>query len=335
MTLFDAYDVLGLPQNSNDENLIKKRFKELTLKYHPDLGGTTEDMVRVNQAKDRIDNYIKNRAPSSYTPPNNKWDDRMNSYEKKRAEYREVILKTANLVKEILVNNSDIFLEYLAENTNHTKHPKMLLKETVLVENFLLEYKFKFEDMSDCSLIIRGNISSHSTSEPLVVLNYISEVYNQNLHYKMKKATGTTIPIDHINDPEEFFPRTKLKKIFSATPPQKQFRKTDAEKMVIKELGGKIWANNNWSIPVTHDPTRVIVIGRWVFQKTVTWRVVGLYEKGRIIAFLKEEPNKSYVFEETLGKTSDVYFSNFREFIDLLKKAQNNQVEWEFKFNKN
>jgi DnaJ-class molecular chaperone len=38
----NPYHILGINKNANDQ-LIKKAFKELSLKYHPDLTATTSN----------------------------------------------------------------------------------------------------------------------------------------------------------------------------------------------------------------------------------------------------------------------------------------------------
>ena len=56
MTVLEAYQVLGVTTSSTAED-IKKKYKELSLKHHPDLGGTHEQMVKINQAKEILDKY--------------------------------------------------------------------------------------------------------------------------------------------------------------------------------------------------------------------------------------------------------------------------------------
>ena len=54
-----ALKVLGLtPFVTYDE--IKKRYRELSKKLHPDFGGSAEDMDRLNRAYEFLKKYIEN-----------------------------------------------------------------------------------------------------------------------------------------------------------------------------------------------------------------------------------------------------------------------------------
>ena len=45
----DYYSVLGLNENASDED-IKKAYRKLSLKHHPDRGGTGEEFKKINEA---------------------------------------------------------------------------------------------------------------------------------------------------------------------------------------------------------------------------------------------------------------------------------------------
>ena len=52
------YDILELNQNASDQQ-INSAFKTLSLKYHPDKGGSTAAQQQVNNAKDFLLNRQK------------------------------------------------------------------------------------------------------------------------------------------------------------------------------------------------------------------------------------------------------------------------------------
>jgi hypothetical protein len=56
--VLNALNVLGVSDNLDLES-IKKEYKKLAIKYHPDRGGSTQDMAKINVAYDKIINYYK------------------------------------------------------------------------------------------------------------------------------------------------------------------------------------------------------------------------------------------------------------------------------------
>ncbi len=71
--MLNAYDVLGVSRNASEEE-IKKAWKALALKNHPDRGGDHGAMVNINAAKDRLLNKMelmrRGAVFSGYEDPN-------------------------------------------------------------------------------------------------------------------------------------------------------------------------------------------------------------------------------------------------------------------------
>jgi curved DNA-binding protein CbpA len=59
---YNAYEILGLENNCNDENRIKSNYRKLALKYHPDkTGGVISDhFIIIKEAYKYLKNKVKN-----------------------------------------------------------------------------------------------------------------------------------------------------------------------------------------------------------------------------------------------------------------------------------
>ena len=58
-TIRQALDVLGLPPLVTWSD-IKKRYRELSRRYHPDLQGSSEEMAKINWAYEVLKKYVQN-----------------------------------------------------------------------------------------------------------------------------------------------------------------------------------------------------------------------------------------------------------------------------------
>ncbi|MRI82927.1 MAG: molecular chaperone DnaJ [Nitratiruptor sp.] len=54
-----ALEVLGLPPMSTYQDL-KHRYRQLADRYHPDRGGSEEEMAKINEAYEILAGYMRN-----------------------------------------------------------------------------------------------------------------------------------------------------------------------------------------------------------------------------------------------------------------------------------
>ena len=335
MTLSDAYRILEVPEGTKDEALIKKNFKKLTLKYHPDLGGSHEKMVELNQAKDRIDLALKGKGTSSFdyynTPSSGyssqqknedarkRWEQRQKEQDETDKKTKQELEKRLDEFKKNITSKKDEFLKYF-ENIVGSQ-PRFFIKEKINVGyyngNFSVDCKFKFEDGSECSLkvVFFGNNYS-----------YESDVYHNNKLYKMQRSRHSNATIvEFFTNPENVFPKDKLKKIFNKKPTTSTkptvFKRKDAEAMLVKEVFAKNVDATTWKIPI--DDTHFVYVYRMVFMKLGSWSINGLYEKYKRIATLPSKYPRTYF--ETIDTTQE---DNFLEFIKILKEAKKKNIDW-------
>ena len=57
----DYYSILGIPRTASPEE-IKKSYKRLSMKHHPDRGGNNDDFIKVQQAYEVLSNSDKRNA---------------------------------------------------------------------------------------------------------------------------------------------------------------------------------------------------------------------------------------------------------------------------------
>jgi DnaJ-class molecular chaperone len=103
----DPYDVLGVSRDS-DENTIKKAYKKLAMKHHPDKGGDPEQFKRIQAAYDRI---IKGEPEDEHQQEFNPFDMFRNFFQQHQSNKQlhdiRVSLKTAFTGHELRLKVSD------------------------------------------------------------------------------------------------------------------------------------------------------------------------------------------------------------------------------------
>jgi len=103
----DPYEVLGVPKFS-DEDVVKKAYKKLAMKHHPDKGGDPEQFKRIQAAYDRI---IKGDQQQQQQQEFNPFDMFRNFFQQHQSNKHihdiRVSLKTAFTGHEISLKVSD------------------------------------------------------------------------------------------------------------------------------------------------------------------------------------------------------------------------------------
>lgn len=119
MTRENAYRLLELPTTVKDEESIKRAYKKLAMKHHPDKGGTEENFKKLQQAKDvllRKEKVIATSANGrSYTQAQyddlvrefiRKSHEELNEYEKQMNKGRKKMLIRAFICLGFIVYNA-------------------------------------------------------------------------------------------------------------------------------------------------------------------------------------------------------------------------------------
>jgi DnaJ-class molecular chaperone len=102
----DPYDTLGVPRNS-DENTVKKAYKKLAMKHHPDKGGDPEQFKRIQAAYDKIIKGDQNEEGGVEFNPFDMFRNFFQQQSNKHIHDVRVSLKTAFTGHEINLKVSD------------------------------------------------------------------------------------------------------------------------------------------------------------------------------------------------------------------------------------
>jgi len=269
MTKDEAYSILGISPNSDYD--LKKAYRQASIIHHPDKGGTTEMMQKVNAAYQLLKNV---------TPDKNKkfdWDalDKKNKVK-------------VDIVSKIFTNSIDIkrYIDYFEKFISPIHH---IFKEQKFKDGVRHLHNFHtngdttvFDITLDCSV---NNIdftnSLGGTSG--VTFNFYTDhyLYHDKRKQKMKKRTwgfkGSTLEIE---DPSILFPKKTLEKIFSGQK-QNTFKKSDMIEAFVKELKARVNQSGSKDVdawkPITPDTN--LLLFRSLFLKVATWGANGLYMK--------------------------------------------------------
>lgn len=118
------YDLLGLPENSTDQE-VKKRFRILAKKYHPDVNpdaDATQVFATLLDAYERIltKNFSERRTSASTSPHNNNREDEQRAFHRR-----------AQMEKEDKEALDAFYVSFL-------KGPKMRIKKVLAIVSLLI-----------------------------------------------------------------------------------------------------------------------------------------------------------------------------------------------------
>ncbi len=300
MSIDNALNVFGLSQNDlGDKELLKKTFRTLVFKNHPDRGGNAEVMKQINLAHEVLKRGIGSVKGSKSRPD---WDAIHRKY-----------AQMGRIVKDRLVKAFDT-----AAYLNHfAKFSKT---------NIRFQFKRIFPNEGDRNVSTAGFTGEFSDTDRNTVFSIsvsvsLSDVVNSNalsfddldmtVHIQAVGFFGTReqklsqrnwkFTSDHkfFKNPDKIFPSAKLKKIFSGSTSKRKFQKRDMIAFLTKKLKAR-WDGEFAWIPVgvsTEDlkGTFHLAVFRTTFMRMATWGVNGIYEKNRRVS----QPKQFTSFPET------------------------------------
>lgn len=299
MSVSDALDLFGMSQSElGDKEAIKKKYRQLSIKYHPDRGGDIEMMKKVNDAKATLDKASPGATSSGFD-----WESMNKKYQELGARIKKLLLDGFKPEK---------YISYFSKIYNEDFKYEILQTWPRGSERSPSFAGFKSEFFNkDRSIVFELDITSYlanassSTSLgsadkyisfPLTVTAF-GFYNNRKLKVSQRDWKSTS---DHkiLIDPELAFPRNKLEK-FKKTSSTKAFKKKDMITYLTKKLKGS-WDGQWVKIPLEGD--HKLYLQRSVIMRTAGWSPI-VFER------FKAVPGGVYItFPETLETAQ--YFEN-------------------------
>lgn len=147
----DYYEILGVPENASEEE-IKKKFRELAKKYHPDVGGDPEKFKKILEAYRVLSNKklrqeydfrrkfytvytASNRQSQQYTTTTNYQNVQDNYDENNETQSNKILFLSGEVKKKIFVGVMALLLFSLGKSV----YLNLIRKEVgkSVVENFI------------------------------------------------------------------------------------------------------------------------------------------------------------------------------------------------------
>jgi len=285
MSVEQALKIFGLNSADigKDANILKQKYKQLSLINHPDRGGSNDKMAELNNAYELL-----GKAKFSSTGHSGvKGFDREESYRR----YREV---GAAVKLQILAKfKPEAFIKHFESLDPAGRKYHFTLKDSFPKEKDRSPYSagfsgefstqdrdtiFEFNVSANLTNVIHGNdgkLGYGDISYTLYVTAYgVHGSKRQKLAQQDYKSTK-----DHASlyKPEMSYPKAKLDKIFSGSTNDRKFSKRDMLAVLKSKLHADVIDSKEANIPLKDDYK--LSIYRITFMGTAMWGMHGLYKK--------------------------------------------------------
>jgi curved DNA-binding protein CbpA len=278
MTPSEAFSILGVTSGITADGL-KKVYRQLSNKHHPDIGGSVEKQQEINQAYEVAK---KNINAVSF-----KQDWEALRQKSREANKRNAIRFFNDLNMKFRPADFQSYFENVFSKPftyTEERYPKDVDKNTGLGVGTQLTFSDKDND-TVIDLRISANLSNMSReTKQLAGDSDVSYdlwtdivIFHNNKKNKLKRSDWqSTNSHKVLKDPQELFPPAKMKTIALGTKSKKaKFTKKDATLFVNKKIGGRPF-NDSTVVDITDDSG--FVIDRNVFMRTPMWTIRGMYK---------------------------------------------------------
>ena len=273
MTVDQALGALGLSSSDlGDMMKIKKAFKELSKKHHPDHGGTKERQQQLNAAWETLKRLGNKKVV-------------------RREVHDEKMKQTGFSMRQMMLHafKPNMFVMYINKFTNEKIHfsiknirPDEKAKWKQHYAGFTVEFYNK-----DRSLVLEMSINADifkAYSEKNLgfgtiqfPLSIVATGFYKNKKQKFSRSDWK-FTSDHafFSQPEKIFPQKKMQAIFSGKTSARKFQRRDMVAFLTKKLKATFDGEFS-SIPLFDEYS--LYIFRSTFMRQAVWMVNGIYRK--------------------------------------------------------
>lgn len=289
MSVDDAKKILGLEDGGD----LKKAYNSASKKAHPDLGGSDDEMKKVNQAYDILKST--NYDPSSRA-------DFEKRYKQHREEAEERRKRQVIRVTEIINNIEAQFKSSLNTWKKHFEPffpelDKPEFKVNITDDKWMPARSELFinwptdDGKTDIRLKVnvapdQGNGLSDNTSEPDYKVYYETSLYHNRKDNKMaQRDWGKYSTSSSVLDPEKVFPSAKLKRVIKKKVTNKMTKKAfmKAIQSELKKYNPDFrFRGDKVVFDFKRDDGAVFEMSRMVFNRIPFWSIytrIGEYNK--------------------------------------------------------
>lgn len=287
LTLDDAMRVFGIERSDlGNADLIKKRYKTLSIKHHPDHGGDVEVMKDINVAY---------KILSKTQRASQDQEDFNTRFERTKKEYQSLGKK----MKEMMVNlfDSQAYIDYFNQLSGKNFLFKMErvrpLDSDTNPSYAGFEAKFYTQDKNSVfsfDVIVNLVDVKHNYSGSLgggkndyfYKMTYMAKGYHEGKNIKIKRTTiDSTSKKSLFDDPTVIFPRARMKKIFAGeVRKESKFTKSDMIAFLKNKLNASF--NKEWADILLFDDYE-LSLSRAVIMRQAEWDFGYIYKKDKRI----------------------------------------------------
>ncbi len=247
MALDEAISILDLdPEALGDPAALKTAYRGASRKHHPDFGGSTLAMQKVNEAYELLTKQHKRTSPGG------------KSKAEEKAEYAANVARSLKIVQESLSKSfdPDAFTEHFEKVTGQPFTPTV---EESVSEDYdgnphyvRTKAEWRSEDgktvfslMTSVNLADVARVRMLGGADEGENLAFNVTTLVEILHDKRKskfkpRDWASSSKSRTLMDPDDLFPTAKIKKMLTGKEKARKFSKRDMELGIEKLLGGRL-----------------------------------------------------------------------------------------------